>query len=98
MRAAPAAGKRLLLNRRMTRLRRDRLFTPQPADKPQHIDKNCHLRIATFSLRSIPATLARKLREPKPRLRLLAAGACTAKETASQTAGLMRFVVEGILL
>ena len=41
MRAAPPAGKRLLLNRRMTRLRRDRLFTPQPADKPQHIDKNC---------------------------------------------------------
>jgi len=36
MRAAPPPGKRLLLSRRMTRLRPDRLFTPQPADKPQH--------------------------------------------------------------
>jgi hypothetical protein len=83
MRTAPPPGKRLLLNRRT---------------KPQHIDNNCHLRIAVFPLRSIPATLASKLREPKPRLGLLAAGACTAKETASQTASLMRFVVEGILL
>ena len=83
MRTVPPPGERLLLNRRM---------------KSQHIDKNCHLRIAVFPLRSIPATLARKLREPKPRLGLLAAGASTAKETASQTASLMRFVVEGILL
>jgi hypothetical protein len=97
MSAAPPPGKELLLSRRITRLRLDRLFTPQPADEPQHIDMNYYLRIDAFPLRSIPATFARKLPEPKPHLRLVAASASIAKETASQTASPMRFVVEGTL-